>query len=229
MVFAKVDEILDFIKDTGNSDDICFSEQCRVDMTCYVLNRIKPCYVVSNRGVARVGQVTFEKQQLETDVSALVYEAIHRVSRNKRPVPKPLITPAPACDTSVFNFPTLLGRLFNGMNFATMTDVTLELHCCGKLIPMIDDRWQNPYTIVPHTAGMFTFWPNPLPAEKIGVQRIFEFELKAECAEFEPLYHFFEMPVTSEAQRHSAFSMGRTVKLPDLYMFPPTEEEEELF
>jgi competence protein ComFB len=227
VVFAKVDEIFDYIKRTGNPDNISFSEQCRVDTICYVLNRVKPRYVVSNRGVARVGQELFDNQQHDADINILVYEAIKQVNSNMRPE----TADADAIDdTPVFNIPTILGRLFNGINFAPMFDVTLELRCNGESVPMINGNWQNPYKIVSHTAGMFTFWPSPVSAAASGISCVFEFVLIAECADFEPLNHFFEVPVISETKQNDAFSMKRTVKLPELYMFPPAEGEgQELF
>jgi competence protein ComFB len=224
VVFTKVDEIFDFIKRTGNPDNISFSEQCRVDTICYVLNRVKPRYVVSNRGVARVGQELFDNQQQDADINFLVYEAIKQVNSNMRPEAEQAGADA-IDDSPVFNIPTILGRLFNGINFAPMTDVTLELRCNGELVPMINGNWQNPYKIVSYTAGMFTFWPSPVSATASGISRVFEFVLAAECADFEPVKHFFEVPVLSEAKWNNAFSMGRTVKLPELYMFPLTEEE----
>jgi competence protein ComFB len=224
VVFAKVDEIFDYIKRTGNPDNISFSEQCRVDTICYVLNRVKPRYVTSNRGVARVGQGLFDHQQHDTDIDILVYEAIKQVNSNMRPESEPADAGV-IDDSPAFNIPTILGRLFNGINFAPMIDVTLKLRCNGELVPMINGNWQNPYKIVSHTAGMFTFWPSPVSAVASGISRVFEFVLTAEGVDFEPLNHFFEVPVLSESKRNNAFSMERTMKLPELYMFPPAEED----
>jgi competence protein ComFB len=226
VVFAKVDAIFDFIKHTGNPDNISFSEQCRVDTICYVLNRVKPCYVISNRGVARVGQEMFDSQQIDADIDSLVYEAIKRVSRNMRPGSEQANVDA-VDDSPVFNIPTILGRLLNGINFAPMTDVTLELRCNGELVPMIDRNWQNPYRIVPNTAGMFTFWPSPVAAPAKGVSRIFDFLLTADSAGFESAQHFFEVPVLSDVRWNNAFSREKTVKLPEIYMFLPANDEDQ--
>jgi competence protein ComFB len=153
-----------------------------------------------------------------------VYEAIKQVNSNMRPETEPAAADA-LDDSPVFNIPTILGRLFNGINFAPMTDVTLELRCNGELVPMINGNWQNPYKIVSYTAGMFTFWPSSVSATTSGISRTFEFLLTAECAEFESLNYFFEVPIISEAQRNNAFSREKTVKLPELYMFPAGDEE----
>jgi competence protein ComFB len=92
---------------------------------------------------------------------------------------------------------------------------------------MKDSNWQNPYNLVPNTEGTFTFWPNPIPAEGVDLHKTFEYSIKIEAPGFETLNHFFKIPVISEIQSASSFSMDRTFKLPDLYMFPPGTEDEE--
>jgi competence protein ComFB len=46
-----------------------------------------------------------------------------------------------------------------------------------------------------------------------------------EAPEFETLIHYFKIPVISEVLMAASFTLGRTFKLPDLYMFPPGEAE----
>jgi competence protein ComFB len=86
---------------------------------------------------------------------------------------------------------------------------------------MKDRNWQNPYTLVSNTAGTFTFWPEALSAESVSQHKTFEYSLRVSAPEFETLVHFFKIPVISEIQAAAAFTLGRTFKLPDLYMFPP--------
>jgi competence protein ComFB len=230
IVCSKVEVIFDSIVKDGNPDNLCLCYQCRMATICYVLNRVEPRYIISNRGVARIEQAGLKQQQQEADITALVYEGIKRVNHNKRPtsihnnnasgldsIPK----------TPVYNIPTIVGRLFNGVNFAPVSEVKIELHRNGELVPMKDNNWQNPYTLVSNTEGTFTFWPNSVPAESENLHKIFEYSIKIEAPDFETLNHFFKIPVISEIQSASSFSMGRTFKLPDLYMFPPGSEDGE--
>lgn len=226
VVINKVDEIFESIQKQGNPEHFCFSEQCRLDTICYVLNRVEPHYIVSSRGVAHFGLETAERQQLKIDITALVYDAIKTVAQNKRSLPSSASGASLAEDSPMFNIPTILGKLLNGVNFAPMVDVELELHLDGKLIPMIDERWQNPYKLIAPNQGIFSFWPSPIPTEARGVRQVFKFAVSAKREGFETVHHFFEMEAVSEAQRHSAFSMDRSVKLQDLYMFPVGEEDD---
>jgi competence protein ComFB len=233
VVFATIAQICDAIEEEGNPDNICTCDQCRTDTACYVLNRTVPHYVVSNRGVARAGRETLERQQKEADAAVLVYEALKRVSHNQRPFFDHLHAQdkrqkdGSVIHTPVFNIPTIVGRLFNGLNFAPMSGVLVELYRDGALVPMKDPNWQNPYNLVQNIEGAFTFWPEPIPAEAADTRTTFEYSLRIAAPEFEELTHVFKIPVISETKIADFFSMERTFKLPDLYLFPPGEGEDD--
>jgi competence protein ComFB len=232
VVFTAIGEIYDSLNKGDNPRQICTCSQCRLDTACFVLNRTRPHYVISNRGVVRFEQGTIERQQLEADVIALIHEGIKRVSHNQRPYSShtedaPLLVPGAPTNSPVFNIPTIVGRLFNGINFEPMADIVVELYQNGKLVEMKDKNWQNPYTLVRNIDGAFTFWPEPIPTEKENIRRTFEYTLKIEVPGFEKLVHVFQIPVTSESTLARSYSMNRTFKLQDLYMFLPGEDEEE--
>ncbi|MDR2484072.1 MAG: late competence development ComFB family protein [Treponema sp.] len=223
IVVAKVNAIFDFIEKNGNPEKICSCTQCRTDVTCYVLNRIEPHYIVSNRGIARVEVDSLTGLQTKADIVALVYDGIRRINNRVRPFwghhtgedHNPVVLHNP-----VFHIPIISGRLFNGLNFAPMEGVFIELYHGNNLVPMVDHNWQNPYTLVSQTVGVFTFWPNPLLAEGADIQKSIGFCIKVEKTGFEVLEHCFEISVMSEMHRISTFFMERILRLPDMYMFP---------
>jgi competence protein ComFB len=231
IVFSKIQAIFDSIRAEGNPENLCLCDQCRLDTACYVLNRSEPHYVVSNRGVARLGKEVFKKQQIEADIAALVYEGLKRINHNQRPNVihnGDSIKKAASPNMPVFNIPTIVGRVFNGITFAPISGIKIELRRTGELVTMKDSNWQNPYTLVSNTEGTFTFWPNSVLAEGTDIRKIFEYLVKIETPGYEPLVHFFKIPVVSELQSTVSYSMGRTFKLPDLYLFPPGSAEEEM-
>jgi competence protein ComFB len=231
VVFSAIDEICETLEKKGNPDKICICDQCRVDAACYALNRIEPHYIVSNRGVVRVEQENTRHQQNIADAVSLVFEALKRVNHNQRPFADHNQARGDglgikAKNTPVYNIPTIIGRLFNGQNFSPLSDVSVELWCDGKLVEMKNRNWQNPYRMVSNTAGTFTFWPDSIPAEAADTHSIFEYSVKIEVPGFEILQHYFKIPVISELQAAGTFSMERTFKLPDLYVFPPGGDED---
>ena len=227
LVIPKVTDAFDAIEKTGNPEKLCTCEQCRLGTACYVLNRMAPFYLVSSRGAVRTQFENIDRQQKEADITALIYEGIRRVNHNHRP---PASGTSPEAeklppDKPVYNVPTITGRLFNGNNFAPISGVRMELYYNGALIAMKDRNWHNPLHLVSNTEGTYSFWPVPVVAEKAGDHAAFEYTLKAEMEadgeEYEPLTYVFKIPVISEAQTAKPFSLQRTFKLPDLFMFPP--------
>jgi competence protein ComFB len=227
LIIGQVEDIFGALEQGANPEKFCTCDQCRMDTACYVLNRVAPRYIVSNRGVARVEQENIARQQRDADITALIWEGLKRVNHTQRPTAshKSHNAVGAASHEPVFNIPTIIGRLFNGNNFSPLADVKVELLRDGEIVAMKDSNWQNPYNLVANTEGTFTFWPSPIPAPAPEERKNFEYSIRVESPDFDTLHHFFEIPVISELQASPAFNIGRTFKLPDLYMFPPGEAE----
>ena len=228
-VITRVNEIFEALANGENKSNYCTCNHCRMDIICYVLNRMKPHYIVSNRGASRVQTESLEKQQQLADITALIHEGFRQVNHNQRPnfSHKPGLNGTGSIkEHPIFNIPTIMGRLFNGNNFAPISDVSVELFWNGALVAMKDGNWQNPCHVVPNTEGTFSFWPVIVKASKTNETKIFEYSLRVAAPEFETLTHFFKISVTSEVHEAGSFTLARTYKLPDLYMFPPGEDEQ---
>ena len=52
IVITRVDEIFKTLDEEGNKK-FCTCNQCRLDVICYVLNRLRPHYIVSHKGASR--------------------------------------------------------------------------------------------------------------------------------------------------------------------------------
>jgi competence protein ComFB len=227
-VVKEIDKICDEIERDGRKQHICTCAQCRLDAACYVLNRTKPAYVVSSRGVARAERETLERRQRHIDVTVLVYKALEAVAHNRRPYFDHQSREQSiklAEHQAVFNIPTIVGRVFNGVNFEPLAGVDVELRRDGQLSAMRDLNWQNPYRLIKDTAGTFTFWPEPVDAEAVGEEAAFGFAVRIKTENYETLTSFFEIPVVSEPYSDIPFSMDRTFKLKDMYLFPEGTEE----
>ena len=227
-IITEVNGVFEALKNQEDTGKFCTCDHCRMDVICYVLNRTPPRYIVSNRGASRVLDEGLGWQQQTADMTSLIYEGLNKVNVNLRPG----IMHSPAGDAGAqdpevpkFNIPTIMGRLFNGSNFAPLSDVDVQLLWEGELVTMKDTNWQNPFHVVSNVEGNFSFWPAPVPAGKGNSHKIFEYTLRVETPDFQTLNHIFKVPVSSETQTPGSFDIDRTFKLPDLYMFPPGEAE----
>jgi len=227
-VIARVEEIFKSLEEEEYKDKYCICDQCRMDTICYALNRLQPHYIVSHRGASRVNWEGVERQQQVADITTVIYEGLKRVNHNQRPNFSHNAAAGGIANAEaqpVFNVPTIMGRLFNGENFAPLSAAVVELLWNGELVEMKNRNWQNPYRLVPKAEGAFSFWPLPAVTTKVNNHRIFEYTLRIIAEGFETMNHFFKIPVVSEDQTEVSFTLDRTFKLPDLYMFRPGEAE----
>lgn len=224
LVLSTVDELFD-AQAQGTTGGWCTCRQCRMDVACFVLNRLKPEYVLSGRGVAYSEQDYQEKLQRVADVVSLVKEGWARINAAPRPnhTRDGDATSSAGCDGTfdgpVFNLRPIMGRLFNGLTFEPISSVEVSLNDEHGLVRMMDSNWLNPYPLVSNTGGTFTFWPFPVGASSIGETRAFSFTINASPAGFEPLSHYVEFTVQAEARPICQLSMQTVHRLPDLYVF----------
>jgi competence protein ComFB len=91
---------------------------------------------------------------------------------------------------------------------------------------MRNNNWQNPYMLVPSTPGTFSFWPMPVLTQAADKEQDFHFSLKVQSPDYEVLNHFFTITTVSKFHSPHSYALNRTYKLPDLYLFPPGEAEQ---
>jgi competence protein ComFB len=226
IVFGAVQKIFDLIAKEGNPEGLCLCEQCKMDATCYTLNRVEPRYIISSRGINHIERDWVWKQQMEADVATLAYKGLRIVNHNQRPASHGAgAHEKKAAKGPIFDIPPIMGRLFSGKTFAPLDDVKAGLWSGGALVEMRNQNWQNPFNMVPNTPGTYAFWPAPISAEEEGINRLFDYSLKIEDPQYETMVHHFRVPAVSGHQAASLQSSGKTFKLPDLYLFPPGEGE----
>jgi len=228
LVFIAVQKIFDEIQNSGNPEKFCLCYQCRIDTICFTLNRIEPRYIVSNRGFARIDPTSINSQQNEADITSLIYKGIRLVNHNQRPTAPHDGTGGtiPKINHPVFDIPTIAGRIFNGISFEPIIGIEVALYCDGEMVQMRNTNWQNPYTMVPSTPGAFSFWPAPVTADTPDTGKEFKFSLRVNSPDYEPMIHFFKITSISKFHNPHSYALNRTFKLPDLYLFPPGEAEQ---
>ncbi|GMO18000.1 MAG: late competence development ComFB family protein [Spirochaetaceae bacterium] len=222
IVHAQIADVCAIIEQNPAYKGICVCETCRMDVSCYVLNRIKPRYFVSSRGLEREEMFAFEKQQNDADLIAMIFDAFKMIAQNPRPNHGNTSLKTDGFNQiAFFNIPAIIGKILNGQNFAPLTGIDVALYHNGELLKMNSNNWQNPCLVSGQADGNFTFWPAGFPAETAGQNKNFEFLIQAQGEGFEPLSHTFEINLTSEHSATDSISIKNALKLPVLYMFPP--------
>ncbi len=219
-VMDRVTRLYEQVQQTKASWLTCSCEHCQLDTLSYVLNRVPPKYVVSGRGLTHT--VAQEDKQLIADIDKLILEGMHAVNSVRRPY-HDAKDKSPKSQSPVFNFPTVIGNVFDGLSFEPINNACVTLLCDGKPVEMVDYTWPNPCSTLSLTNGAFTFWPKPVLADKEGDSRVFKFTILVSAAGMENLTYIFDVPVVSEKNARELNS-NFSVKIPDLVMFAPEQE-----
>lgn len=223
-VSQRVESIYDQLSDERNKNNLvaCSCSRCRLDSKAYVLNKIKPYYVVSGRGVVYSAQ-ELVNSQLKADVDALILEAIKKVSSTQRPNHAVMSfidkTTKKLKETPCFNFPIITGTLLNGATFEPLADAEVTLLNSDRTVMMQDSSFANPGKTFVSTNGSYSFWPEAIKADVVGITKDFHFTIEAKAPGFQAVTKGFDIAVTSDAKMHLQFGSDLTVKIPDLILF----------
>ena len=219
-VLKKVNEIFDE-EESKQSSHFCTCHQCRLDVACYVLNRMPPLYTVSGRGLAHLESDYQDKLQREADIVSLIKDGIDHVSNAKRPhFPHADEKEEESPEGPFYNFPQIVGRIFNSTNFEPVFDISVSLLENGEIVKMVNPNWQNPYRIVSNATGVYSFWPYPKSADAKGLKKEIELELAVDDPAFEPLRHYIKISVVSSNEFLQYESGSRIYNVEDLYLVP---------
>lgn len=234
------DIILQYLEDIlSQKNRVCQCEQCRLDMACYALNKVRPMYVVSSRGFIHTENKKRKEIQDEIDVYSAVVEAVDVISNTRRhevnkkypgiEFDSSKIKPYYHSITgSFYNFPQIVGRILDSSTLKPLSDVLITLfYKTGKdIIPMFNTRWQNPIKIVPQMEGTFTFWPAPIQAEKEGIQKDFNMNIEIVKNGFEPIYKFFFIRIVSSNVVKRFIKKENIFYLVDIFLNPKRSDEQ---
>lgn len=184
-------------KELQSGQGACIDQESRYDVACYVLNRIPQQYVSSSRGAAHAEKDLKENPQLLVDVTTLVHQGLRRVTEVRRPYYGKVSQKEESSGEPVFIFPTIKGRVLDCTTFAPLSRARVHLLWQGEEMPMLDERWQNPFELDPKLEGTFLFLPRPLEAKSLGESKLFDFEIRIEDPDYEDLRHFFKIALTA--------------------------------
>lgn len=222
LVYNEVNNLFDTAKANKTPWLTCSCAQCRLDTICYVLNKIPPRYIKSGRGLAYSQlEESIDKSQLFADINKIGLEGMRQVLAKQRPHST---SDSNLPDSPVFNFPTFVGRILDGLTFEPVKNLEILLLLNSKKAESINISWENPYKISSHTPGTFTFWVKPLSAKEENIKKVFPFEIKIEQEGYDSINYFFELGITSESIIRTAYSAEHAFMLPDLHIFPLEDE-----
>jgi competence protein ComFB len=169
VVASTIDEII--------RDEKYFSgiDQYKQDIAAYVLNRIPPRYITSERGILHGKLEARFLFQQKTDIIFLIHEALE-VIKNRRDIPT-----SPDLSQNLqsrdYFFPHIIGEVLEETTFSIIPDVEVTLFYNGSSAKMMDPSWDNPYKTGRGTLGYYHFWPD-VDIEKMDVNQDSTFTIR---------------------------------------------------
>lgn len=201
----------------------------KLDLVCYVLNRIKPNYIVSSRGLVHQEKTFENNPQFLADLITLIYDGIEIISKRRQEIEEMedenINWEISYNETNeyYFNFPLLLGKVYNARNFDLLFNIDVFLKDEeGNFVKMATPLWQNPYNISSKTPGIYTFWPASLKAnlQENGKARKFNFLLEFKHKDFLPEKKVFTIEIESKPTLMDYIRIGETFEIEPVYMEP---------
>jgi competence protein ComFB len=127
------------------------------DIAAYVLNRVTPKYVTSERGILHGKLQARLATQQKTDIFMLIYEAIEVIKKRRN---KDEISGHTKFDnTALKRFPHIIGQVLEETTFSVISDIEITLYFGKSKCNMVDSDWKNPYETNKPTMGYYHFWP----------------------------------------------------------------------
>jgi competence protein ComFB len=150
IVISTLDEVL---KKEAPKD---VSSASRDDIIAYVLNRVPPKYVTSERGFLYSILDARYKVQDRIDVLFLIYEAIYKILNRRDPAVAARVMTLPE---STAYLPHIVGQVLEESSLSVIPDVEVTLMFGHAPAAMVDSDWENPYRTNVATKGHYHFWP----------------------------------------------------------------------
>ncbi len=177
-----------------------------LDVAAYVLNRIPPKYIMSERGFTRefagaVGNGDGEGERLTNviELITLVNRGIEVVGKRRHdgsPGRRSGAVPRRSPLTYFYNMPHIFGRIVDARDGAPVISAKATLWINDKVAAPAESGWRNPYLTNEHTRGYFSFWPKVATGEADSER--FQVKIGFSHDRYEPLTYHKNVKVPGE-------------------------------
>ena len=145
-----------------NDEAILESIENKYDIIAYVLNRVPPKYITSERGILHGTLDSMFKIQEKIDVLWLIYEAITEINNRRSTKKSNSDEPAFIVNNGL---PHIIGTVLEESTLSIIPNVKVSLLHNNKIAKMVYAEWDNPYQSHKSTMGYYHFWPHFLDKE----------------------------------------------------------------
>lgn len=213
---------------SSSKEDIPKTTKFKLDVVCYVLNRIFPEYIISYRGlIYEEMELKYDSQKF-TDIITLIYEAIRTIKNRRKD------DAIENFDEEIewgyhfieskdymYNFPQIIGQILNSSNFEPIDGASiLLLDENSNKVQMASSLWKNPVETSIKTNGIFTFWPKSIKSDNNNAPTEKSFRMKIVISKegFLKEEKFISFILKSEKILVSQIRRGDIINLEPVYL-----------
>lgn len=199
------------------------------DVAAYVLNRIPPRYVMSERGFLRLTVEQLAEGNGNRSLANIIELMILvnrgiEIVRNRRPSPDlkddstgGALEPDDAV-VFVHNYPQFIGRIVDAETEEPVYGAVVTMYLDGDQVPPAEPGWSNPYRTHPQTKAFFSFWPHPAKSEhEVAICQLL---FSVEHPDYESLSHTEGVTTRGAFERKTAIYGEEVVNLGTLKLQP---------
>jgi len=201
-----------------SNQNIVLSESTREDIICYMLNRLSPRYVSSQRGVNYyLTERNEQNAQSKVDVLQLFFEAVSVFSR--RTGGKDSSQRVNVQSRYYYCFPRYYGCVLDADTLEKKKDVEVTVYLNDEILTSKLSPFSNPYLIHENTQGLYSFLADPVPAYDETQEKEFIFKiLISEKTSGKQTSIYEKISILPRTELHPVQATQSTVKLKDAFI-----------
>lgn len=193
------------------------------DIAAYALNRLRPRYIMSERGFNRLAAEQLEPEAHTESMAnmigvlMLVNKGIELIEGRRKPGNGPengAISPEESLKP-VHNFPQIVGKVIDAETKRPVADATVTLYVDGRRAVSADPGWTNPFVTSAKAYGYFSFWPAAIRDE--ASERVSTIDITVE----QPYYQRFS--VSKEVTTHAEYEIRDEIESEAIVRIPPAQ------
>lgn len=187
------DIVLDLIDLTDEMKEGKINKNQKREIAAYVLNRVKPMYITSNKGFTN-SIVQYQKDpQLVADIMLHISQAVKMV---KKTYSTDNLLEELDKEKMYFIFPKIYGKVISSRTMMPVESAEVTLQIDSSPAKNIFGLWKNPTEILPIDDGIFSFAPLPEVATAPYEKRVFTLELivKVDGKKHNKIFHYETEP-----------------------------------
>lgn len=190
------DIVLELIDSMDESRSGEINKNQKREIAAYVLNRIRPMYITSNRGFTNLIVKYQNDPQFLADLMTQVNEAKKIIKRSNLDSLDDEVKVDLDKNKLHYILPKIYGKLISTRMMAPVEEAEVALYINHELGVSFFGRWKNPVMLKPRDEGIFSFAPSPILAGSPYQKKVFDIaiKIKKDDKEFEKVFQYETTP-----------------------------------